>query len=148
VTARVEVRPFLRRHLRRVLEIERACFHRYAYSRDLFLDLYIESAGLFFVARRSRRIAGYSLTCASGPAAELVSIAVAPEHRAAGVGKALLRHTFSKLRRKHVRKLDLTVRVANHTAIRLYRSLGFRVAGRIPRYYEDRSDALLMRKRL
>ncbi|MGE5644330.1 MAG: ribosomal protein S18-alanine N-acetyltransferase [Acidobacteriota bacterium] len=144
----VEVRPFLRRHLRRVMEIERACFDRDAYPRDLFLELYGESAGLFFVARRSRRIAGYSVTCAQGPAAELVSLAVAPEHRSAGVGTALLRHTIAKLRRKRVRKLVLTVRPANQAAIRLYRSFGFRAAGKIRRYYEDHTDALLMRKRL
>jgi [ribosomal protein S18]-alanine N-acetyltransferase len=143
-----EIRPFLRRHLERVLEIERVCFDRDAYPRDLFLDLYRESAGLFFIARRSRRIVGYSLTCPSGLGAELVSIAVAPEHRAAGVGKALLRHTFSRLRPRRIRTLVLTVRPANLAALRLYRRLGFRAAGRIPRYYEDRSDGLLMRKQL
>jgi ribosomal-protein-alanine N-acetyltransferase len=148
VAATVEIRPFLRRHLKRVLEIERACFRRDAYPRDLFLELHRECAGLFLIARRSRRIVGYSITCTSGLTSELVSIAVAPEHRAAGVGRALIRHTFTKLKRRRIRTLALTVRVANTNAIRLYRRLGFRSAGRIPRYYEDRSDGLLMRKRL
>ncbi len=128
----VEIRPFLRRHLERVLEIERACFSSDAYPRELFLDLYRESAGLFFVARRARRIAGYCVCCANGIKAELVSIAVAPEHRASGVGRALLRHMLTRLRRRRVRTLSLMVRVSNHAAIRLYHRLGFRSMGESP----------------
>jgi ribosomal-protein-alanine N-acetyltransferase len=132
----------------RVLEIERACFACDAYPRELFLDLHREFPGLFFVARRSRRIVGYCVSSISNGAAELVSIAVAPEHQATGVAKALIRRTFGALRRKRIRALCLTVRVGNSVAIRLYHRFGFRPIGRIPHYYEDRTDALLMRKRL
>lgn len=148
VMSPIGIRPFLRRHLERVLEIERVCFSSDAYSREFFLDLYQESAGLFFVAWRSRRIAGYCVCCANGVAAELVSIAVAPEHRASGVGRALLRHMLTRLRRRRVRTLALMVRVSNDEAIRLYQRLGFTSVRRIPRYYEDCSEGLLMRKRL
>ncbi len=144
----IEIRPFLRRHLNRVLTIERACFATDAYPRELFLELEQEGASLFFVARRSRRIVGYCLSIARGDAAEVISIAVLPGQRETGVGGALLRHTFARLRRRHVRTVALTVRVNNTGAIRLYRRLGFRAVGRIARYYEDRSDGLLMRKRL
>jgi [ribosomal protein S18]-alanine N-acetyltransferase len=148
VAATVEIRPFLRRHLDRVLAIEQACFARDAYPRDLFLELFAESASLFFIARSSRRIVGYCVSAASGTDAEVVSLAVLPEQRAKGIGGALLRHTIARLRRRRVCTLALTVRVDNADAIRLYRRLGFRSAGRIARYYEDRSDALLMRRRL
>ncbi len=146
--APLEVVPFLRRHLERVLEIERACFARDAYPRELFLELEREAAGLFFVARRSRRLVGYCVSAVAGTAAEVISLAVVPEQRENGIGSALLRHTISRLRRRHIRTLVLTVRVGNENAIRLYRRLGFRAVGRIARYYEDRSDAVLMRMRL
>ncbi len=148
MAARVEIRPFERRHLDRVLAIEGECFGEDAYPADLFLELHRECEGLFFVARRSRRIAGYCVASRSGTDAEIVSIGVAPEHRRAGIGSALLRHIIGRLKLRRVRTIVLTVRVDNATAIRLYRRLGFRPLGRIPRYYEDRSDALLMRKRM
>lgn len=148
MSSTIEIRPFRRRHLERVLQIERACFSTDAYPREFFLDLYRESAGLFFVARRARRIAGYCVCCANGIAAELVSIAVAPGHRASGVGRALLRHMLTRLRGRRVRTLSLMVRLSNDDAIRLYHRLGFRSIATIPRYYEDRSDGLLMRKQL
>lgn len=145
---RIEIRRFLRRHLDRVLAIESACFAREAYPRELFDDLYRECGRYFFVARRARRIVGYSVTSTAGTQAEVVSIAVVPQHRAAGVGTALMRHTMTRLRRARVGTLVLMVRTSNSDAIRLYRRLGFRAAGRIPRYYEDGADGLLMRKRL
>ncbi len=146
--AAVEIRAFLPRHLDRIVEIERACFARHAYPASLFLDLHRECGPLFLVAKRARRIVGYSVTCAGGTAAEVVSLGVDSPYRNSGVATALLRHTMVRLKRSGVATLALMVRVANSEAIRLYRHLGFRAAGRIPRYYEDRSDGLLMRRRL
>jgi ribosomal-protein-alanine N-acetyltransferase len=131
-----------------VLEIERSSFGRDAYPRDLFLELHRDCGPLFFVAKRARRIVGYAVTCEAGSAAEIVSIAVDSAHRQTGVATALLRHTMERLKRSGVRSLALMVRVANHEAIRLYERLGFCAAGSIPRYYEDRSDGLLMRREL
>jgi len=145
---RIEIRPFLRRHLERVLAIEEACFAREAYPRELFLELYQGCGRWFFVARRAGRIAGYSVASTEEAEAEIVSIAVAPEHRRAGVATALLKHTLASLRRARVGSVTLMVRPDNPGAIRFYRGAGFRAAGRIARYYEDRSDGLLMRKRL
>jgi len=144
----IEIRPFLRRHLERVLKIENACFPSEPYPRELFIELHQECARYFFVALRARRIVGYAVASAGEAEAEIVSIAVLPEHRRAGVATALLRHSISRLRRAHVRVVTLMVRTDNLTAIRFYRRLGFRSFGRIAHYYEDRSDGRLMRKRL
>ncbi len=148
MAVRIQIRPFLRRHLDRVMTIENACFPREAYPRELFLELHRESARYFFVARRSRRIVGYSIAHTAGDEAEIVSIAVLPEHRRAGVATALLRRTLSCLRRARVPRVTLMVRTDNAEAIRFYRRQGFRPGGRIARYYEDRADGLVMRKRV
>jgi ribosomal-protein-alanine acetyltransferase len=141
------VGPFLRRHLERVIAIENACFPREAYPRELFLELREECGPYFLVARRGRRIAGYSIASVAGGKAEIVSVAVAPEHRRAGVATALLRHTLARLRRARVTAVALMVRPDNAGAIRFYERLGFRAAGRIARYYEDGSAGLLMKRR-
>lgn len=145
---KVQVLPFRRRHLDRVERIERGSFGRDAYPRGLFLELYRQSKGLFFVAKLSRRIVAYSVSAVSGDAAELISIATAPQSRGAGAGTGLVRHTLAVLRRAGVRRIDLIVKVGNAAAIRFYRGLGFRAAGRVKRYYEDRSDGIVMRRRV
>ena len=77
----VEIRPFRRRDLARVREIEDASFPRDPYPNEFFLDLFENCGRLFFIAKHSGRIAGYVVTCTGKRDAEIVSIAVDPLHR-------------------------------------------------------------------
>lgn len=100
------------------------------------------------MARHGGMVAGYAVANSEGEAAEIISIAVDPAMRHAGVGSALLKHLLEVLSGRGVKRVTLTVRVANHSAIRFYRSFRFRRMGLIPGYYEDGADAWLMRKLL
>lgn len=144
--ARIRVSRFRWWRLKRILEIERASFAHEAYTREMFLELYRECGDLFLVARRQRRIVGYMVTCARGGRAEIVSIAVEPESRQLGVGKALMQHTLARLQERGVARLYLMVRPANTAGISFYRSFGFVGAGRVAHYYEDGGDGWRMKK--
>lgn len=142
----MEIKPFGRSHLKRILEIERATFRREAYSKRLFLELYGECADLFLVAKHRRRIAGYMITCTQSGTAELVSIAVHPDYQKLGVGTALMKFTLGRLRKRGMRRFELMVRPANKPAAKFYRRFGFIQFARISHYYEDGGAALRMRK--
>lgn len=135
---------FRRRHLGRVLQIERASFAADAYPRGLFLELYRDCAGLFFVAKLRGRLGAYMVTCAGSGAAEIVSLAVHPDYRRQGMARALIEHTLDSLRAADVTRAELRVRSTNAAGLRLYRSFGFRRAGAEPGYYEDGGDAISM----
>ncbi len=142
----IEIGEFQLRQLDRVVKIERSCFCRYAYPRTLLADLHRQCGPLFLVAKRSRRIAGYSVTCIESDSAEIVSVAVDPRHQRHGVATALLKRTIHLARRAGIVRIELVVRVGNGAAIRLYRRLGFRTAELIPGYYEDGADGLRMQR--
>jgi ribosomal protein S18 acetylase RimI-like enzyme len=112
----------------------------------MFRELHRDCTDLFFVAQRSRRIAGYMVTCRSAKKAEIVSVAVDPALRRLGVGSGLIRHTLAELCRYGLRQVELMVRTTSEDAARLYRSLGFTHVRRVRRYYEDGGDAFRMRK--
>jgi len=77
-----------------------------------------------------------------------MDIAVAPEHRAKGVGRMLLEQAIAVAREKGAERLVLEVRQSNVPAIRLYEYFGF-VEYFVRRgYYEGKEDALLMEKAL
>jgi len=147
-TSRFDMKTSIRRFrladLDRLLEIERAAFPKAAYPRDLFLEFYKDCGRLFYVALRGRSIAGYILTCARPPRAELISIAVDRRYRRLGIAAALLRRTLTRLRQAGAARLNLMVRARNRGAIALYRNLGFRRTGRVARYYENGEDGLRM----
>jgi len=78
-------------------------------------------------------------------AGHIVSIAVLPNYRGKGIGKALLLKCLDAL--KNVYKCEeafLEVRVSNKTAIALYEKIGFEIVDVAHRYYIDGEDAYIM----
>ena len=137
----IDVRPFERRDLNRVVEIERASFGRDAWPADAFLEYWRERRELFLIARLGRRIAGYSITRTNWRGAELESIAVDPSCRGRGIAQALLDATVPRLSGP----LRLMVSRENEPALRFYRQYGFVSTRLVRRYYGAGRDAWRMR---
>lgn len=79
----------------------------------------------------------------------VISIAVLPEYRRRGIGKALMIEGMRRMKELYkAEEVILEVRVSNTPAIELYRKLGFKVVRIIPRYYRDGEDAYLMAREL
>ena len=144
LTRPIQIAPFRRRHLPRILRIERASFGADAWPRSYFLELFLECRDFFVIAKVGGRIAGYAVACAAKRNAEISSIAVHPDYRRRGVAAALLRHTLRALSKAGVRRVELMVRTANAAAAELYRAFGFRRVRLASGYYEDGGDAYLM----
>ena len=90
------------------------------------------------------RVAGYVICSRHDTVWHLMDIAVAPEHRRAGTGTALMEALLARLPGPD-EQVTLEVRPSNDAAIRLYESFGFRTAGVRRRYYQDNGeDALIM----
>lgn len=84
------------------------------------------------------RPVGFSLFRSIAGEAELLLLAVAPEHRRRGVGRLLLDQFVEAARASGAARVHLEVRDSN-PAVRMYRTAGFKLAGRRPNYY--RGDA-------
>jgi ribosomal-protein-alanine N-acetyltransferase len=75
--------------------------------------------------------------------AELLTLAVAPHCRGAGLGKALLKEAIAMLRAAGAKQLFLEVADGNTAALGLYQSFGAKPVGRRSRYYENGADAAI-----
>lgn len=96
---------------------------------------------------------GFVLARQAADEAEILTLAVAPEHRRRGVGRALMGAAQDALAERGVRRLFLEVGAGNEAATTLYVGLGFTIAGRRAGYYrqpgqEAGGDALLMARDL
>jgi len=79
--------------------------------------------------------------------AELLKIAVIPNWRRRGVGRALVQDIFAGASRAGARRLFLEVREQNTAARALYANMGFTETGRRKGYYSQPPDnALLLEK--
>jgi len=130
--------------LSRILAIERAGFGEWAWDRNLFAEYTRTCGELFLVAEGSTKVMGYCIGRISRGAASIESIAVAPAARGKGAADALLRSLLRRLRPRGVQRVGLMVKAMNFRAQAFYKKYGFRHVRRIPQYYEDGADALLL----
>ena len=94
-------------------------------------------------------VVGYVVALVLAPDAEVADLAVAPEARRRGVGRALLARAIEVLADLTVRAVHLEVRESNRAARTLYESAGFRPVGRRRGYYRQPvEDALLLRREI
>ncbi len=86
---------------------------------------------------------GFVVMRVAADEAEILTLAVDPEKRRAGTGRALLDAGLANAREKGAAKAFLEVSVSNIAAIALYTREGWQETGRRVRYYADGSDALM-----
>ncbi len=76
---------------------------------------------------------------------EMRNVAVDPDHRQQGVGKALLEDARQRLLKAGAKRIFLEVRVSNKAALALYYSVGFALHSQRKDYYRDpQEDAYIL----
>ncbi len=77
-----------------------------------------------------------------------ITIDVAPEHRRAGLGRLLMQTAEQHLASGGCTSVMLEVGMSNLSAQAFYHRMGYHSTGRIPGYYADGTEALVMRRAL
>ncbi len=125
------------------------------YSDYFYESLLAELPEAFLVAEIERKLVGYIMCkieygfsnfkkLGFVKKAHVVSVAVLPEHRKKGIGRALIEEAIAGVKLKKTDELYLEVRCSNNEAIRLYEKLNFVIKQRLRAYYRDGEDAYLM----
>lgn len=103
------------------------------------------------VARNAGDVVGFSLVRSTLDEAELLLIAVSPDHARQGIGSRLIDHVVAEQQKEGVENLHLEVRDGN-PAVQLYAKHGFSIVGRRSNYYRgldgEKFDALTMARQI
>ena len=138
--------------LYKLVALEAACFSSDRLSKRSFRRYIQADHSALWVAEKTSesQLLGYGLIwCHRGTRlARLYSLAVSPEARGQGAGARLVSQLENVARERGRLYMRLEVAKLNHSAIRLYRQLGYRAFGEYHDYYQDHSDALRMQKRI
>lgn len=86
---------------------------------------------LFFVAHHAGDIVGTVMAGHDGHRGWVYLLAVSPEHRRQGIGKALMSTAEQALLAHGCTKLNLQVRAGNEEVVAFYRALGFELEERV-----------------
>jgi ribosomal-protein-alanine N-acetyltransferase len=143
--ADVTVRGAEQSDLGSIVRIERSSFGQpWPYSA---FERFLDEPG-FLVATREGGVVGYvvgDLTPNFGRAlGHVKDLAVDEATRQRGIGRSLLVRSLAALTVDGAKLVKLEVRESNDPARALYHDIGFETARRIPRYYRDGEDALVM----
>ena len=90
------------------------------------------------------KLLGYILVLIRKKSARIYSLAVNPDCRKQGVGRALIQASINKVVEQGITMIRLELRKGNTSALKLYESLGFVGSSVRPDYYEQGEDALVM----
>lgn len=138
--------PMTESHLESVLFIERASFAA-PWSRKMFERELSNRSSRSTVFTINDEVVGFICYWAIQNEAHLLTVAVHPQHRREGIGKAIMSHMEQMCLKEGLNRIILEVARRNEEARNLYKSFGFNAIGFRKRYYKEiDDDAIVMEK--
>jgi [ribosomal protein S18]-alanine N-acetyltransferase len=131
--------------------LHRACFSAPWHTTE-FAALLAQPGVAAWIATEDAIPVAFILVRAAADEAEILTLAVLPDHRRKGLAAHLMQTASTQLRTGGTRRIFLEVAADNVPAATLYECHGFAPCGRRPDYYSNRTgpmiDAVVMRKLL
>lgn len=143
--------PLTLAHLDELWQLDRRCFTGgEAYSRETLEFLLGEPNNLSYRAvLPSGSMVGFLISMLEEDGTgHVTTLGVSPQHRRHGLAYRLLEKAETAFRKRKIGMMRLEVRTANQNAQQLYQRAGYSVVQRLPRYYANGGDGLLMIKSL
>lgn len=135
-------------HVAQIAALEALCFSD-PWSENSIASELKNPLSLWLVAEQEGRVLGYIGSQTVMGEADMMNVAVHPEHRRQGIAEALVTALMQALRDADATVLTLEVRISNEPAKTMYEKLGFQQIGCRKNYYRHpKEDALILRKEL
>ena len=137
------IREFLPSDLGRVYQIAVESFSN-PYEIAILQQLYEIGAG-FLVAIEYGEIVGYIIFWIKEEGlGHIISLAVDKKFRGQHIATRLLMMAISIFKNCDIHRITLEVKAHNEVAVAFYEKFGFVIDRKVPKYYEDGSDAYVM----
>lgn len=142
----IQIIPMKEAHVPQIAALEKKCFSDPWSERSIASELQ-NPLSLWLAALDGDRVAGYIGSQTVLGESDMMNLAVCPEYRQQGIGRALVQALIDRLRQMGSHSITLEVRASNLPARKLYESLGFAQVGLRKGYYEKpREDACILKK--
>lgn len=134
-------------HVEQVLAIEETSFPTPWSRQSFYYEVTENDFAFYLVAIHEGRVIAYAGIWLVLDEAHITNVAVHPEYRGCGVGRAIMLKIIGSAALLGAVRMTLEVRPSNYVAIGLYESLGFERRGIRKGYYTDTNeDAIIMWK--
>ena len=142
----IRIVPMTADHLDALEQLERTCFSR-PWSRKMLAEELDNQCAAFLVAEDAAtgQVIGYAGLLVAADEGYITNVAVSPDGRRQGIGRALIEERAQRARAQGLSFVTLEARASNASAIALYEGAGFDRVGMRKNFYTAPSeDAVLM----
>ncbi len=137
----MKTRQFAREDIPSILAIQGKCPQSSQWLPADYIWLAESPSGMMLVAELDTmtppKVVGFVAFRRAIDEADLMNLAVDPEHHHQGAGKALLEEARQRLIKAGAKRVFLEVRLSNKSALALYYSVGFGIRALRKNYYQD-----------
>lgn len=139
------VRPMQIDDLEAIMEIERVSFPTPWSLESFKTELKDNEYARYLCLELNGKVIGYMGLWFILDEGHITNVAIDPNYRGQHWGEFLMRSVMERMADQGMERMTLEVRVSNSPAQRLYKRLGFALAGIRKGYYADtREDAMIM----
>lgn len=132
--------------IKNVIEVENKSF-TIPWHEESFVQELTNNIALYLVAKVEEKAVGYVGVWKILNEGHITNVAVHPDYRNNGIGKALVSELLLLCMKDGIDSFTLEVRKSNIVAQKLYKELGFEESGVRKKYYSDNNeDAIIMWK--
>jgi ribosomal protein S18 acetylase RimI-like enzyme len=145
-----EIKTLTIHHLEECWQLDQRCFSDgEAYSRDTFEYLLTAPEAVAYRAILGGVMTGFLVGLIEPDyTGHITTLGVAPEHRRRRIAQRMMEKAEEAFRYRNIHIVRLEVRSTNTGAQQLYCNMGYTVTQRLPQYYSNGGDGLLMVKSL
>jgi ribosomal-protein-alanine N-acetyltransferase len=117
------------------------------YTIELIQHFFETQSGCFLTAKDDKNIVGFILGIPMDESSlRILMLVVERPKERSGIGTKLMSYAEAYASSRKMMSLVLEVGTENKAAIEFYNNLGFKITKMISEYYNDKSDAFVMRK--
>lgn len=116
------------------------------WNMDILKDELTSETSQFICAKFENKVVGFAGIKIILDEADIMNIAIKEDYRRQGIATLLLNHILDFCKEKGIKTIHLEVNEKNFSAISLYQKFGFEECGRRKQYYDNKYDAILMKK--
>ena len=116
------------------------------WNYNVFKSELTNGVSKYLVAKFENEIVGFAGIIPIADEADISNIVVHKNFRYQKIGSRLLEHLINLAINLNLKCINLEVRESNVPAIKLYEKYGFEICGIRKRYYNNKENAILMRK--
>lgn len=143
----LEIIEMKEEHIDDVLAVEEICFHIPWTRADFQREVNDNKMAIYRVAVVNGKIVGYAGMWHVVNEGQITNVAVLPEYRRYGIGKAIMEEFIKIAQDYEMIGITLEVKISNLPAQKLYTKFGFKPEGFRKNYYKDTNeDAIIMWK--